>query len=94
MKSIMRILKGVDPLSHEEAAYRSPSGTLFVNKGRAFFGGTKPMYIFEAEDQQQYLYKEAINCVGFDKPQGALVTEAASRPHHSLCCAVVPWPTN
>lgn len=85
MKSIMRILKGVNPLSHEEAAYRSPSGTLFVNKGRAFFGGTKPMYIFEAEDQQQYLYKEAINCVGFDKPQGALVTEAASRLQRRLC---------
>jgi hypothetical protein len=65
-------------------------GGYFINKGRAFFGGTKPMYIFEdrahptigADGQERYpefLYKEAINCIGMSKPEGALVTEAASK---------------
>ena len=90
------IFRKDNPLSREEAAYRSPDGELFVNKGRAFFGGTKPMYIFENRNEllgnnggepvyQEYLYKEAINCVGLDKPQGALVTEAASRLQQKLC---------
>ncbi|HIU32879.1 MAG TPA: hypothetical protein IAB66_12055 [Candidatus Caccousia avistercoris] len=90
------IFRKDNPLSREEAAYRSPGGALFVNKGRAFFGGTKPMYIFENRNEQlgndggepvyqEYLYKEAINCIGFDKPQGALVTEAASQLQQRLC---------
>ncbi len=87
MKGIMRWFKGRNPLSLEERAYATRNGTHLVNKGRAFFGGTKPMYIFEDEHGNQYLYKEAINCVGFDKPQGALVTEAASVLQRSLCGA-------
>lgn len=79
------ILRKENPLSYEETAYRSPQGDLFVNKGRAFFGGTKPMYIFEKEGGERYLYKEAINCVGISKPQGALVTEAASVLQRRIC---------
>lgn len=68
-----------------------------VNIGRAFFGGTKPMYIFEDREApiygengeitgyEQYLYKEAINCIGWDKPEGALVTEAAAKLQDIIC---------
>ena len=68
-----------------------------VNVGRAFMGGTKPMYYFEdrndpIKDQagnvvgyRKYLYKEAVNCIGFKKPQGAIVTEAASKLQQIVC---------
>lgn len=58
-----------------------------VNVGRASMGGTKPMYFFEDRDDgnKTYLFKEAINCIGFHKPEGALVTEAASRLQQRLC---------
>jgi len=94
LKSIFR---KENPLSHEDAAWRHPgNGHMLINVGRAFFGGTKPMYIFEDRESpvvrdgrivgyKQYLFKEAINCVGFDKPEGALVTEAAARLQDILC---------
>ena len=68
-----------------------------VNVGRAFMGGTKPMYYFEDRNDpitddsgkivgyRKYLYKEAVNCVGFKKPQGAIVTEAASKLQQIIC---------
>ncbi len=94
LKSIFR---KENPLSHEDAVWRHPgNGHMLINVGRAFFGGTKPMYIFEDRESpiirdgriagyKQYLFKEAINCVGFDKPEGALVTEAAARLQDILC---------
>ena len=39
----------------------------------------------EVQGYQQYLYKEAINCLGFDKPQGALVTTAAAKLQDKIC---------
>ncbi len=89
-------------LAIEGARYRTGNKDL-VNVGRAFFGGTKPMYIFEDRNQpilgedgqqiiengkpkyKQYLYKEAVNCVGKKKVQGALVTEAASKLQQIVC---------
>ncbi len=53
-----------------------------VNIGRATMGGTKPMYNFVDNNHgepQIWLYKEATNCIGMAKPEGAVVTEAASR---------------
>lgn len=84
-------------LSHEDAVYIK-DGLQLVNVGRAFFGGTKPMYIFEDRNApiirngrhvgyKQYLYKEAINCVGGDTPDRALTTEAASKLQSYLCGA-------
>lgn len=69
-----------NPLSHQDAEHISPDGSkLLVNQGRAYFGGTKPMYIFkDMADKKDYLYKEAVNCIGIYKPEGALVTEAAA----------------
>jgi len=91
------IFRSDNPLSHEDAVWIHPvNHHQLVNVGRAFFGGTKPMYIFEDRQSpvrqngriigyKQYLFKEAINCVGFDKPEGALVTEAASKLQSLLC---------
>lgn len=60
-----------------------------VNAGRATMGGTKAMYTFvdynnmqtvNGEDvPQEWLFKEATNCIGRYKPEGAVVTEEASR---------------
>ncbi len=89
------VLKGIfrksNPYSHEGAVIKRGEHT-YVNVGRAFFGGTKPMYIFEDRTEgmgtmdeegiihyPQYLYKEAINCIGMDKPEGGLATEAAAK---------------
>lgn len=96
-ETMQSVFRKENPLSHEDAEWTHPvNGHRLVNAGRAFFGGTKPMYIFEDRDApimrdgqivgyKQYLFKEAINCVGFDKPQGALVTEAAARLQQELC---------
>ncbi|MCI8868223.1 MAG: hypothetical protein HFE61_08885 [Anaerotignum sp.] len=100
MKAVFR---KENPLSHEDSTYiirglGEQGGDMhLINIGRAFFGGTKPMYIFEdrnapilddfgeVQGYQQYLYKEAINCLGFDKPQGALVTTAAAKLQDKIC---------
>ena len=79
-----------NPLSREDAdTYQVIGGQphRMVNVGRAFMGGTKPMYYFEDRDggNKTYLFKEAVNCVGFHKEEGALVTEAASRLQQRLC---------
>ena len=73
-----------------EGAEYNYQGKHLVNVGRAFMGGTKPMYYFEDRNApimdgdriigyKKYLYKEAVNCIGMKKVQGALVTEAASK---------------
>lgn len=100
MKAVFR---KENPLSHEDTTHiirglgEQGRDMHLVNVGRAFFGGTKPMYIFEDHNApilddfgvfqgyQQYLYKEAINCVGFDKPEGALVTAAAAKLQEKIC---------
>lgn len=100
------IFRSENVLSHEDAVctlYKTDATGQeiathrFVNIGRAFFGGTKPMYIFEdrlapiyneegeVTGYEQYLYKEAINCIGWDKPEGALVTEAAAKLQEKIC---------
>ncbi|MBO5092807.1 MAG: hypothetical protein J6C33_00425 [Lachnospiraceae bacterium] len=95
-KAVERV-KADNPLAHEEAEYVNPqNGHKLVNIGRAFFGGTKPMYIFEDRNDpimrgdevvgyRQYLFKKAVNCLGFDKPEGALVTEAAANLQRMIC---------
>ena len=93
---LKKIFRKDNPLSHEDAKWSlSPERTL-VNVGRAFFGGTKPMYIFEDRSApilrdgqvvgyKQYLFKEATNCIGMYKPEGALVTEAAAALQEKIC---------
>ncbi|MCL1806978.1 MAG: hypothetical protein FWG31_04675 [Oscillospiraceae bacterium] len=78
------------PLSHEDATYSGPEGQTLVNVGRAFLGSTKGMYTFEdrsapiTNEQGQvtgykkYFFKEAKGCAGFDRPEGAVVSECAS----------------
>lgn len=99
---LKEIFRDDNPLSHEDSTYiihRPGQADLhLVNVGRAFFGGTKPMYIFEDRNAprlnpvtgeitgyEQYLFKEAVNCIGFKKPEGALVTAAASRLQEIIC---------
>lgn len=62
------------PLQHGEQQLN------LLNKGRATLGGTKAMYEFEDMQDQgnQWLFKEATNCVGIHKPEGAIVTQQAS----------------
>lgn len=63
-----------------------------VNIGRATMGGTKAMYEFSelrehmpANDVRQiWLFKEATNCIGMSKPEGAIVTAEASRLQRQL----------
>ncbi len=64
-----------------------------VNVGRATMGGTKPMYTFydmsdivenKPSGRQEWLFKEATNCVGMAKPEGAVVTYEASKLQHLL----------
>lgn len=65
------------------------------NTGRCHMGGTKPMFEFEdteeimqgqqKKDRPKYLFKEAINCMGFDTPERAYVTEAGSKLQEIIC---------
>lgn len=91
-----KVFREENPLSHEDASWELPNGHVIVNVGRAFFGGTKPMYIFEDRSEpiheegqpvryKQYLFKEAVNCIGWYKPEGALMTEAASQLQKRIC---------
>ena len=93
---LKKIFRKDNPLSHEDATWTLPTGQTLVNVGRAFFGGTKPMYIFEDRSSpilrdgqvvgyKQYLFKEATNCIGMYKPEGALVTEAAAALQDKIC---------
>lgn len=80
-----------------EGAEFDYKGKHLVNVGRAFMGGTKPMYYYEdrnapvTDDKgkvigyKRYLYKEAVTCNGRKKVQGALVTEAASKLQRIIC---------
>ncbi len=81
---LKRIFRGERHLSHEGVQFVK-DGKTFTNEGRAFYGGTKPMYKFRDERNQVHLYKEAVTCIGMDKPQGALVTEAASKVQKLVC---------
>ncbi len=100
--ALKAVFRDENPLSHEDSTLLLRRGEHerdihLVNVGRAFFGGTKPMYIFEDRNSpivdengvlqgyEQYLFKEAVNCVGFNKPEGALVTEAASKLQERIC---------
>ena len=94
--SLKKVFRKDNPLAHEDAEWTLPNGHTLVNVGRAFFGGTKPMYIFEDRQApivqngavvgyQQYLFKEAVNCIGMEKPEGALVTEAAANLQTIIC---------
>lgn len=51
---------------------------------RVRFGGTKPMFEYTDSDERQWLYKKAINCVGFRKREGALLTEAGSKLQEAI----------
>lgn len=71
------IVKKANPLAPEDSTFQH-EGHTYTNIGRAFFGGTKPMYKFKDETGKMWLFKEAVNCWGLPNTQGALVTEAAS----------------
>lgn len=87
LKKIFRI---PSPYSHEDAVVRLENGRVLVNAGRATLGGTKAMYIFEDQNElvndhpQEWLFKEATNCIGMAKPEGAIVTGEASKLQRRL----------
>lgn len=75
-------------LSKEDAEYHDEEkGRVFINKGRAFFGGTKPMYYYKESggDGRDWLYKEAVDCLGNKTPERAYITEGSSRLQQYLC---------
>ena len=91
---LKKLFRTPTPFSRQDATIRIKRDGVslsLVNVGRTYLGGTKVMYTFlNAEEQdasgqtQQYLYKEATNCVGLYKPEGAIITEAASKLQHYL----------
>jgi len=94
--ALKKIFRKNNPASREDAVVEIGNRKL-VNVGRATFGGTKPMYIFEDRNDpilhqgqptgkfKRYLYKEAVNCIGMEKTEGAVVTECASELQQQLC---------
>lgn len=76
--ALKKLFRKPSPYSHEDATVTVESKTL-VNTGRATLGGTKAMYVFEEQNGQEWLFKEATNCLGMAKPEGAVVTEEASK---------------
>lgn len=78
------IFRKENAVSHQDASF-SHGDKEFTNTGRAFYGGTKPMYKFKDEAGNTHLFKEAVNCLGMAKPEGALVTEAASKVQALVC---------
>jgi hypothetical protein len=75
-------------LSREDAEYYDEKRQkVLMNKGRAFFGGTKPMYFYKeaGEDGKNWLYKEAVDCLGNRTPERAYITEAASKLQRFIC---------
>ena len=87
---LKKIFRTPSPYSHEEAEVTLTNGTKLVNVGRATLGGTKAMYVFEERNVQgistgqEWLFKEATNCIGMAKPEGAVVTGEASKLQHYL----------
>ena len=76
-----RVTQPDTSLSKEDATFENPySRKTMVNRGRALYGGTKPMYIYEEEglNGKTLLYKEAVNCTGGITPERAYVTACAS----------------
>ena len=56
-----------------------------INTGRAFMGGSKPMYYFEdMQTGKRYLYKKAENCCGLSNTKGAVMTEIGATIQHLL----------
>ncbi|MCR4655138.1 MAG: hypothetical protein K5770_02745 [Lachnospiraceae bacterium] len=96
MEACMSVIYQPSKLAIEGAVY-DHGGMHLVNTGRAFLGGTKPMYYFEDRNDpirdeagtitgyKKYLYKEAVDCIGRKKPERALVTEAASKLQRIVC---------
>ena len=86
---LKKIFRTVSPFSREDAEIAF-EGNKLINKGRATLGGTKAMYEFEERNAQgdltgdTYLFKEATNCIGKYKPDGAIVTEEASQLQQHL----------
>ena len=87
---LKKIFRTPSPYSHEDAAVTLANGKTLVNAGRATLGGTKAMYVFEDQSElvdgtpQEWLFKEATNCVGMSKPEGAVVTGEASKLQQHL----------
>lgn len=73
-------------LSKEDAEYHDKE-KVFINKGRAFFGGTKPMYFYKESgvNGKDWLYKEAVDCLGNKTPERAYITEGSSKLQQKLC---------
>ena len=92
----MDVIYQPSELAIEGAVYDN-EGMHLVNTGRAFLGGTKPIYYFEDRNDpikdeagnvtgyKKYLYKEGVDCIGRKKPDRALVTEAASKLQMIVC---------
>lgn len=89
---LKKIFRSPTPYSKEDAVLELRIGDNaqeklnLINCGRATLGGTKAMYVFQEANEMgtEWLFKEATNCVGIYKPEGAIVTEAASKLQQRL----------
>ena len=68
MKKLVGAFKKANPLSREEAVYRDEQDDkTYVNKGRAFFGGTKPMYILRTVRDRNFCTRRPLTASGLKK---------------------------
>lgn len=50
-----------------------------IDDQEIFLGGTKPMSQYIAADGSKWLAKQAVNCMGYYKPSGAILTEIGAK---------------
>lgn len=72
----------VQTLKRDATEEELQSGVATLNMERneqVALGGTKPMSKYIADDESEWLAKQAVNCMGYYKIEGALLTEAGSK---------------
>ena len=77
-------MMNMDQLAMVEAIVteRMKTETIEINMERmheVHLGGTKPMSEFFAEDGSRWLSKQAVNCMGYYKKEGVVLTEAGAK---------------
>lgn len=78
---VMGLKKAADAFKSKKnfQEIRSNGGMHMVRDEEIHLGGTKPMSQYIGSDGSQWLAKQAVNCMGYYKIEGALLTEAGAR---------------
>ena len=73
-----------DPQALREAMDRTMVELPMVSDHEIFLGGTKPMSEYIGADGSQWLAKQAVNCMGYYKIEGALLTECGAKLQNQI----------